>query len=493
MKGNKPMKTITNIIYTAFALFVLACFGLLPQTQAALPPEIPGNPDGCYPAFNTAEGCNALSGLGLGIGNTGLGWYALGFVVNGSLNTAVGAGALDLNESNANTAVGAAALLLNETGTGNTAVGAGALVFNEADGSTAVGVGALGLNTTGIGNTAVGARALQFNVTGPGNTAVGAEALFNNTGDDEDPVNGRLNTAVGLAALYSNTTGNGNTAVGGGLSAPIGDANGLAPLAFNTTGDGNTAVGGTVGVNPAPLGSNTTGRGNTAVGASASLGDNGALGFNTMGNNNTAIGRNALGLNTTGSTNIAVGRDAGADLTTGDNNIDIGNVGVADEANAIRIGTSGTQTTTFIAGISGIAVVGDPVVVDANGQLGTATSSARFKKDIKPMDKTSEAILSLKPVSFHYKSDGKGTPQFGLIAEDVAKVNPDLVVRDRNGDIYSVHYEAVNAMLLNEFLKARRQIDAQQKQIDALTAVVQKVSAQLELIKPAPRTVLNDQ
>ena len=155
-------------------------------------------------------------------------------------------------------------------------------------------------------------------------------------------------------------------------------------------------------------------------------------------------------------------------------------------------------TATFIAGISGTAVVGDAVVVDAKGQLGTATSSARFKNDIKPMDKASESILTLKPVTFRYKSDSKGAPQFGLIAEEVAKVNPDLVVRDRKGEIYSVRYEAVNAMLLNEFLKEHRKNEEQEatiarlgKQIEALTAGLQKVSAQLEASKPAPQMVNN--
>ena len=238
--------------------------------------------------------------------------------------------------------------------------------------------------------------------------------------------------------------------------------------------------------------------------------------FNTTGNDNTAAGFFALYNNTTGSNNIALGNHAGDALTSGDNNIDIGNHGVADEANTIRIGD--VQSATFIAGISGTAVVGDTVVVDANGQLGTATSSARFKKEIKPMDKTSEAILALEPVSFQYKSDRKGTPQFGLIAEEVAKVDPDLVVHDRNGEIYSVRYEAVNAMLLNEFLKEHRKVQEQeatiaqlkstvaqqqkesqktaahqQKEIQALTAGLQKVTAQVEMSRPAPQTVLNDQ
>jgi hypothetical protein len=201
-----------------------------------------------------------------------------------------------------------------------------------------------------------------------------------------------------------------------------------------------------------------------------------------------------------------LGFRAGSDLTTGDKNIDIGNAGLAGESGTIRIGRIQDQTATFIAGISGTAVVGDTVVVDGNGQLGTVASAARFKKEIRPMDKTSEAILALKPVSFQYKSDGKGTPQFGLIAEDVAKVNSDLVVRDRNGEIYSVRYEAVNAMLLNEFLKEHKafveeqrkgqeqgaMIAKQQKQIEALTAGLQKVNAELEASKPAPQTVSNN-
>jgi hypothetical protein len=158
------------------------------------------------------------------------------------------------------------------------------------------------------------------------------------------------------------------------------------------------------------------------------------------------------------------------------------------------------QSACFIAGITGTAVFGDTVVVDGNGQLGTVASATRFKKDIKPMDKTSEAILALRPVRFEYKSDSKGTPQFGLIAEEVAAVNPDLVVRDRNGEIYSVRYEAVNAMLLNEFLKEHctvqelKAIIAQQaKQIDALTAGLEKVNARLELSQPAPQRVVNNQ
>jgi hypothetical protein len=443
------------------ALFVVsilfACFAYSLTAQAAPAPNTP-DPGSVGGVFNTADGFKAMPLMSAGTANSAFGAFALFSAVSCNFNTAVGGGALLNNSVDGNTAVGAVALLNN---------------------------------TTATGNTAVGATALLFNVTGPGNTAVGAETLFSNTGDNSDPPNGRLNTAVGLDALYSNTTGNSNTAVGAGTSHP------------NPEGG------------PAPLGSNTTGSFNTAVGAGSA--GPAALGSNITGAFNTAIGQGALGNNTAGNSNIGVGASAGADLTTGDNNIDIGNDGVAAEANTIRIGTTGTQTATYIAAIRDTTTgMGDaiPVVIDSAGQLGTMSSSARFKKDIKPMDKTSEAILSLKPVSFQYKSDSKGTSQFGLIAEEVAKVNPDLVVRDRNGNIYSVRYEAVNAMLLNEFLKEHKKVEqqqavisqlestvvkqeanaaGQQKEIETLTAGLQRVTAQLELSKAAPQTVLNNQ
>jgi len=249
------------------------------------------------------------------------------------------------------------------------------------------------------------------------------------------------------------------------------------------------------------MGNGTTGSQNTATGWQAL--------FSNKGDENTANGAFALYSNTTGGSNIALGNSAGFNLTTGDFNIDIGNAGVAGEANTIRIGTSGDQTRTFIAGISGTAVAGAAVKVNANGQLGVAPSSERFKAEIKPIDKASEAILALKPVSFRYKKevDPKGTAQFGLVAEQVAKVNPALVDRDGNGEIYTVRYEAVNAMLLNEFLKVHRKVEKleataveQQKEIKTLTASlkeqalqIQKVSAQLAVSKPAPQMVLNNQ
>jgi hypothetical protein len=186
-----------------------------------------------------------------------------------------------------------------------------------------------------------------------------------------------------------------------------------------------------------------------------------------------AIGTYALSRFVNGDYNIGVGFGGGANLTNGDYNIAISNRGVAGEAHTIRIGTTGTQTDAYIAGITGTTVpTGVAVIVDADGHLGTITSSARFKEAIKPMDKASEAILALKPVAFRYKHelDRAGIPQFGLVAEEVEKVNPDLVARDDKGKPYTVRYEAVNAMLLNEFLKAHRRIEEQDKRIDQLTA-----------------------
>ena len=309
---------------------------------------------------------------------------------------------------------------------------------------------------------------------GNGNTAFGSQALPGDTGSS--------NTAIGDSVLSSNTTGDFNTATGAGT------------LKANTNGTENTAIG------ISALIFNTTGSTNTATGAEA-------LAFNTTGNLNTADGFQALFKNTTGSDNSGVGFGAGSNLTIGSNNIDIGNAGAQGESNKIRIGTNGTHTNTFIAGISGVTVAnGVGVIIDGRGHLGTVVSSERFKDAIKPMDKASEAILALKPVTFRYKHelDPDGIPQFGLVAEEVEKVNPDLVARDEQGKPYTVRYEAVNAMLLNEFLKEHRKVEQltrdfeskfaeQQKQIQQLTAGLQKVSAQLAVSKLTPQTVANNQ
>jgi hypothetical protein len=307
--------------------------------------------------------------------------------------------------------------------------------------------------------------------------ANGANALFRNT-------TGISNTATGVSALFSNQIGNDNTATG------------ISALEADTTGSYNTATG------VSALYSNTgAAQLNTANGFKAVY-------SNTAGTGNTGEGYRAL-VNSTGSNNIGLGSNAGFNLTTGSNNIDIGNMGVAAEASTTRIGTAGSQTRAFIAGIRGVATVNAnalPVVIDSAGQLGTVSSSARFKNEIKPMDQTSEAILALKPVTFQYKSDNTGTPQFGLIAEEVAKVNPDLVVRDGRCEIYTVRYDAVNAMLLNEFLKEHCKVEEQEatitqlkKGMEAVIAhlkeqdwKIQKISDQLELNKPAPQMVNND-
>src|SRR6266508_547231 len=323
-------------------------------------------------------------------------------------NTAEGDNALlDLTTGESNTALGLDALSSDTTGSNNTANGAAALQNNTTGNfNTANGVVALFSNTTGSNNTADGTQALNRNTTGINNTADGFQTLFFNT-------TGFENVATGLRALFANTTG------------------------FHNTADGFEA-----------LFSNTTGNHNTADGDIALL-------HNTTGNFNTAAGAHTLLNNTTGSFNIAVGINAGNNLTIGNNNIDIGNRGVAGEVATARIGKAGTKTRTFIAGVSGVAVAGSTVVVNSSGQLGVAVSSERFKDEIKRMDKASEAILALQPVTFRYKKniDPDGIPQFGLVAEEVAKVNPDLVARDAKGEVYTVRYEAVNAMLLNEFLK----------------------------------------
>ena len=358
-----------------------------------------------------------------------------------------------------NTAEGQAALLSLTTGTYNTAVGIYS-ILSLTDGSfcTGVGAGSLLINTADE-NTATGAGALFSNTIGSGNTANGTFALFTN-------IIGERNTATGDSALFSNTIGNRNTATGNGS------------LRANTLGDDNTANGAFA------LFNNITGDTNMATGFQA-------LFSNTTGDGNTAIGFNALHNNGTGTSNTAVGISAGIGITTASNVICIGAEG-ADVEDSCYIGNIFNQT----------AVLGIPVFVDSSNKLGTITSSKRFKEDIRPMGEASEVILALKPVTFRYKKeiDPAGTAQVGLVAEDVEKANPDLVVRDKDGKPHSVRYDQVNAMLLNEFLKEHRKnekqeatIARQQKQIEALTAGLQKVSAQLEVSNPASQTVLNNQ
>jgi Chaperone of endosialidase len=326
--------------------------------------------------------------------------------------------------------------------------------------NTAEGENALFSLSTGLYNTAIGFFSLEGVQTGSFNTGVGAGALFANTGDQ--------NTATGAGALLNNTIGDNNT------------ANGESVLFKNSTGSANTAVGSEALLN------NVTGSFNTADGGSA-------LFSNSSGSRNTAMGLNALSSNTTGHDNIAVGFGAGLNVITAHDTICIGNSG------------TDVNNTCFIGQIFGVTpALNDavPVVIDSAGQLGTLGSAHRLKKEIKPMDKASEAILALKPVTFQYKSNKTNRPEFGLIAEEVAAVNSDLVIRDKNGEIYTVRYDAVNAMLLNEFLKEHRKVEQltkdfesklvqQQKQIEALSADLDKVNAKLETSKPTKQLVTN--
>src|SRR6266700_2798838 len=309
------------------------------------------------------------------------------------------------------------------------------------------GIGVLVNRTSGVWNTGTGFEALSQLTAGNQNTATGLRAL-------NSDVNGGFNTATGVLSLFSNTSGFFNSATG------------AYSLANNTDGNNNTANG------YAALYRNTA-DGNTATGFAA-------LYHNTTGFSNTAIGRQTLHNNTSGSDNIALGAIAGFSLTTGDHNIDIGDTGVAGESGTIRIGNNIHTSQAFIAGISGVTVPGGvAVIIEASGHLGTTVSSARFKDEIKPMDKASEAILALKPVTFRYKKelDPNGIPQFGLVAEEVEKVNPDLVARDAKGEVHTVRYDAVNAMLLSEFIKEHRKVQEQDRKIEEQEATITRVKS----------------
>jgi hypothetical protein len=389
------------------SLFAIGSFALSQIARAVSPP-----PDGGYPGNNTAEGSFALLSLTSGVYNTG---------------------------------IGSSALRNNAQGNLNTAIGAAALLDNTADSNTAMGAGALLSNTIAFQNTANGAFALFSNTTGSNNTAVGADALFSNA-------DGFRNNAFGILALSAHQTGSFNNAFGS--LALASDQNGARNNAFgdealrsNVTGTDNTAMG------DFALHDNSASE-NTAIGS-------GALRSNTTGSVNTASGVRALEFNSTGGFNVALGYRAGVGVTTAQYVTCIG-------ANVEGADVSGT---CFIGNIRGVQTQSDdavPVVIDSAGQLGTASSSARFKKDIRPMDNASEAILALKPVTFHYKNEAKGVAHFGLVAEEVAELNPDLVVRDENGRPYTVRYDAVNAMLLNEFLKEHRKLEELRATVAAL-------------------------
>ncbi len=489
-----PVTNTSHYSLLLILLLAVACFWFpsAPSAFAVSPP-----PDGGYPGNNTAEGDNALFSLTSGINNTAVGANALLHDTSGSYNMAVGS----------------RALAFNMTGSFNMAIGADALYSNTSSNS----------------NTAIGFRVLYFNTIGNNLTGVGAGALYRNAG-------GVLDTAVGAAALHDNTGGNFNTAAGAGA------------LQSNISGSMNTAIG-YQALFSQTAGTHDANAHNTAIGVEALYNNNGGGFCTAVGDHalfsytqgptlepgfNTAVGQDAL-VNATGDGNTALGAEAGLGITTANNVICIG-TGGGNEDNSCYIGN--------IAGAD--ATGGDPVFVTSEGKLGTVNvpSAVRFKEEIKPMNEASKAILALKPVTFRYKKefDPRRIPQFGLVAEEVEKVDPNLVKRDRDGKLQTVRYETVNAMLLNEFLKEHRKVEEQgcaiqeqkdkidqlkaamvkqeativqqqkdfqsaivrqrqrfeltlaeqEKKIAALTSGLQKLSAQIRLVKPAPQVAANN-
>jgi Chaperone of endosialidase len=422
-----------------FIPLLLAGFALLPRAQAeAVTPQL------ALPGFNTADGFNALDSITTGTFNSGFGAFALEKTTSGSHNTALGG----------------QALRVNTLGSYNTAVGENSLVKN----------------INGNQNMALGQGALANNVTGDNNVAMGFQALNVNNGD--------YNTAVGFQALRANTTGITNVAIGPGA------------LFANTDGGANTAIGANF-----VLFSNVHGSNNTATGEFA-------LANNVNASFNTAYGRATLFNNVGGGLNTAIGANAGFNIT-GSGNVCIGTniFGVAGESDRTRIRNIDTTTVTG-AGADFVTVF----ISGANtGIIGHLSSSQRYKEDVKPMDNASEVLYQLKPVTFHYKKeiDPAQCLDYGLVAEDVAKIDPKLAIPDRDGKIESVRYFAIYNMMLNEFIKEHKKVEElkndfqatvarQQKEIQALTAQlkeqaaqIQKVSAQLEVNKPAPQTVSN--
>jgi trimeric autotransporter adhesin len=443
---NRNSLTIFTTIFS-----VLACFGLAFGAEEVSPAA----PDS-FSGSNTFDGFKALGSQTANSFNSAFGWESLASQTTATAVTGCGAGTLVFNTADNNTAVGAAALEFNGAGTRNVAVGGFSLLYN----------------TTGADNTAVGLLALEgpsTGLTGVSNNAMGRQAASSIT-------TGSFNQAIGVNALLRNDVGNGNIAIGDDAGT-------------NITGNSNVTVG------------------SGAFGTGTGI---------TTGNNNAVLG-NGAGLGVTlGSNNVLLGTLTGSDIHTTSGNVYIGAgvnpPGPTFETNTLRIMDSlapvaGTDSKVFIGGISG-AIIGAAnalVGVNANGQLGTLVSSARYKKDIESMGESSEMIFSLRPVSFHYKGDETNLSCFGLIAEEVAKVNRDLILLDKEGKPFTVRYEQINAMLLNEFLKEHKKVEAQQASISQLksemqtmvsqlkeqAAQIQKVSAQVEVNKPAPQVVVN--
>jgi len=406
---------------------------------AALAQNQPGAPLDFTGTANTAVGAVALAGNTTGADNVGVGNYALQNNNTGSNNIAVGSSALGGNTTaSKNTAVGHLALATQSFSPGapwdswNTAVGFQALYANQPTSTS-----------DGVFNTAVGAQSLMNNTTGASNAAVGAGALNANT-------TGTNNTAVGALALNSNTTGNGNVAFG------------ERALRFNTSGSTNLAIG-----NNALL--NNIASDNVAIGDAA-------LNLVTTGSQNVAVGWGAL-FAATGNTNTALGYNAGVNIQSGNGNVDIGNPGNGADDGVMRIGSG--QAKTYISGIHGIATDNPAlaVFVAADGQLGTVSSSRSVKEDIADMGSASDLLMKLRPVTFHYKNRPGWPLQYGLIAEEVAEVAPDLAARGPDGNAQTVYYQDLPPMLLNEYQKQERTIEAQRARIEVLERRLSEVDS----------------
>jgi len=419
---------MSNLTHILIAATLLTAAG---SASGAQPPDVVQSDS----FDNTAMGSDALlsvtPSIGSGTDNTAAGFNALKFNTTGFFNTAVGSDSLFENSTgSSNTAIGFVAMQWNSVGYNNTAAGAFALTNNlSGHENVAVGTEALSANEDGARNTGIGASALWNSSSATDNTGVGYQVLYRNFGNN--------NTATGSGALYSNTNGASNT--GDGLNS---------------------------------LYANTTGYHNSAVGATSML-------ANSSGFSNSSLGFAALGANTTGSENIAVGAYAGYLVTTGSNNIHIGSRGMAGDNAHIRIGTPGTHSATYIAGISGTHVTGAPVYVTSSGQLGVLASSERYKTGIAAMSGSTEKLQQLRPVTFHLKTDPRGPVQYGLIAEEVARVYPELVIRNDAGRIEGVRYDELAPMLLNELQQEHQRLESVQGQLADLTARL----AELERVK----------
>jgi hypothetical protein len=433
----------------------LVCLSFTPIAQAVNPP-----PDGGYGNQNTAEGTDALFSLTTGVWNVAVGFQALHSDTTGNQNTATGYKALFLNTTGSkSTAYGSQALYNNDTGNNNVATGFNTL-FSNTTGNNNTGNGFRTLNfNNGDDNTATGFNALYNNRTGIQNTATGSQALLHNFGASQ-------NTGTGFQALFNNTTSEFNVAVGD-----------FALASFNGTGAFDGA--------------------NTALGSIS-------LTALTTGQENTAVGRRALEFSTAGDENTAVGWRAGDNITTASGTVCIGSFTIgANDSNTTYIRNVGTTIQPFAAGVVDLVTVRL-----SDNRLGRNGSSQRYKEDIKTMDKASEALYQLKPVTYRYKKDidPNQNLDYGLVAEDVAKVDPKLAIRDGNGQIESVRYMAIYNMMLNELIKEHRKVEElqttvaqQQKGMEVLTAQfkeqalqIQKVSAQLEGNKPTPKLVLSN-